>query len=98
LLFIAILTTGFTCCMANDVSTELIEENKIFVKTFIVDIDGDYYPLSFINEDDNPAGFDVESILWIADEIGFEVVFKPIAWDQIIAALLVGDVNMIDSV
>lgn len=57
-------------------------------KTYIVGIDGDYYPFSYIDKDGSPAGFDVESIQWIAQEMGFEVKIVPIAWDGIVPSLL----------
>ena len=66
-------------------------------KTYIVGIDGDYYPFSYIDESGNPAGFDVESIKWIAQEMGFEVKIVPIAWDGIIPSLLAKKIDMIYS-
>ncbi|MDD2378954.1 MULTISPECIES: transporter substrate-binding domain-containing protein [Aminobacterium] len=66
-------------------------------KTYIVGIDGDYYPYSFIGQDGKPAGFDVESIQWIAKEMGFEVKVQPMAWDGIIPALLAKKIDMVYS-
>ncbi|KUG20925.1 extracellular solute-binding protein, family 3 [hydrocarbon metagenome] len=56
-------------------------------RTYIVGIDGNYYPFSYIEKDGQPSGFDVESILWIAEEMDFEVIIKPIAWEHIIPSL-----------
>ena len=53
-------------------------------KKYVVGIDGDYPPYSFMGADGKPTGFDVESIQWIAKEMGFTVEIKPIAWDGII--------------
>ena len=66
-------------------------------KTYIVGIDGDYYPFSYIDKDGSPAGFDVESIQWIAQEMGFEVKIVPIAWDGIVPSLLAKKIDMIYS-
>ncbi|NLJ38684.1 MAG: basic amino acid ABC transporter substrate-binding protein [Candidatus Atribacteria bacterium] len=66
-------------------------------KTYIVGIDGDYYPFSFIDKDGNPAGFDVESIQWIANEMGFKVQVVPMAWDGIIPSLLAKKIDLIYS-
>ncbi|WP_024821208.1 MULTISPECIES: ABC transporter substrate-binding protein [Aminobacterium] len=66
-------------------------------KTYIVGIDGDYYPYSFIGQDGKPTGFDVESIEWIAQEMGFEVKVQPMAWDGIIPALLAKKIDMVYS-
>jgi polar amino acid transport system substrate-binding protein len=64
---------------------------------YIVGIDGDYPPYSFIGADGKPAGFDVESVQWIAKEMGFEVEIRPTAWDGIIPALLAKKIDMVYS-
>ena len=74
-------------------STVLANEEK----TYIVGIDGDYYPISFIDKDGSPAGFDVESIQWIANEMGFKVQVVPMAWDGIIPSLLAKKIDLIYS-
>lgn len=66
-------------------------------KKYICGIDGDYPPYSFMGADGKPTGFDVESIRWIAKEMGFEVEIKPIAWDGIIPALLAKKIDMVYS-
>ncbi len=63
----------------------------------VVGIDGDYSPYSFIGEDGKATGFDVESMRWIAEQMGFEVEIKPIAWDGIIPALLAKKIDLIYS-
>lgn len=75
-------------------SSSLLAEEE---KTYIVGIDGDYYPFSYIDKDGNPAGFDVESIQWIADEMGFKVQVVPMAWDGIIPSLLAKKIDLIYS-
>jgi polar amino acid transport system substrate-binding protein len=67
------------------------------VKKYIVGIDGDYPPYSFIGADGKPTGFDVESVQWIAGEMGFEVEIRPTAWDGIIPALLAKKIDMVYS-
>ena len=64
---------------------------------YIVGIDADYPPYAYIDEDGNAAGFDVESIQWIAEQKGFEVEIAPTAWDGIIPALLAGKIDMVYS-
>jgi polar amino acid transport system substrate-binding protein len=66
-------------------------------KKYIVGIDGDYPPYSFIGADGKPTGFDVESVQWIAKEMGFEVEIVPTAWDGIIPALLANKIDMVYS-
>jgi polar amino acid transport system substrate-binding protein len=64
---------------------------------YVVGIDGDYPPYSFMGADGRPTGFDVESIQWIANELGFEVEIRPTAWDGIIPALLAKNIDMVYS-
>ncbi len=64
---------------------------------YIVGIDGDYKPFSYIEADGSAAGFDVESIQWIAEEMGFDVKIQPMAWDGIITSLVTGKIDMVYS-
>lgn len=64
---------------------------------YVVGIDGDYPPYSYMDEKGNPTGFDVESIQWIADEMGFDVKIQPMAWDGIIPALQQKKIDMVYS-
>jgi len=66
-------------------------------KTYINGIDSDYPPFGYIDEKGNPAGFDVESLNWIAEEMGFKVKHEPVAWDGIIPALLAKKIDMVYS-
>ena len=70
------------------------EEEK---KTYVVGIDGEYPPYSYIDKNGTPQGFDVESIQWIANESGFDVRIQAIAWDGIIPALNAGKIDMVYS-
>ncbi len=66
-------------------------------KTYIVGVDGEYPPYSYIDETGKAVGFDVESIQWIAAQNGFSVEIKPVAWDGIIPALQQGKIDMVYS-
>jgi polar amino acid transport system substrate-binding protein len=66
-------------------------------KVYINGIDADFPPFAYIDEKGNPAGFDVESLDWIADQMGFEVKHQPTAWDGIIPSLLAGKIDLIYS-
>ncbi len=67
-------------------------------KSYINGIDPNYPPFAYIDEKTGqPAGFDVDSMNWIADKMGFKVEHKPMAWDGIIPALLAKQIDMIDS-
>lgn len=64
-------------------------------KHYINGIDANYPPFAFIDESGNPSGFDVESMNWIANKLGFTVEHRPIDWDGIIPALLAKKIDMI---
>ncbi|MDO5537680.1 MAG: ABC transporter substrate-binding protein [Desulfovibrionaceae bacterium] len=67
-------------------------------KTYINGIDPNYPPFAYIDEKTGqPAGFDVDSMNWIASKMGFKVEHKPMAWDGIIPSLLAKQIDMIDS-
>jgi len=66
-------------------------------KVYINGIDADFPPFAYIDEEGNPAGYDVECVEWIGKEVGFEVKTKPIAWDAIIDNLLAGKIDFIAS-
>ncbi len=67
------------------------------VPKYIMGIDGDYPPFTFIDADGTPTGFDVDSVHWIAEEMGFEVEIVPFAWDGIIPNLLAKNMDFIYS-
>jgi len=84
-LFIATLAMGL--CFSASVEA----------KTYINGIDDNYPPFGFVGEDGTPTGFDVDSMDWIAGEMGFEVTHLPMKWDGIVLALLSNKIDMICS-
>ncbi|MFA6362505.1 ABC transporter substrate-binding protein [Methanoregula sp.] len=66
-------------------------------KVYVVGIDGDYFPFSYIDKNGMLTGFDVESIQWIAKDQGFDVQIQPMAWDGIIPALRAKKIDMVYS-
>lgn len=69
-----------------------------FSKTYVNGIDPNYPPFAYIDEKTGqPSGFDVDSMNWIAKNMGFKVVHKPMAWDGIIPALNAKQVDMVCS-
>ncbi|MFO8034315.1 MAG: basic amino acid ABC transporter substrate-binding protein [Candidatus Bipolaricaulota bacterium] len=64
---------------------------------YVDGIDAAFPPFSFIDETGNPAGFDVDVVRWIAEEMGFELEIVPVDWDAIIPTLLVGNIDFIAS-
>jgi len=94
-----IIAVGFAGCTSNaDQTTEGGATTQAEEKTvYIVGIDGEYPPYSYIDSEGKPQGFDVDSIKWIAEEQGFEVKIQPMAWDGIIVALQNGKIDMVYS-
>lgn len=91
ILVLLILLAG--CTTTNTTSPVVQEERPLY----IVGIDGEYPPYSYIEADGTALGFDVDSIRWIAEKKGFDVKFQPMAWDGIIPALQAGKIDMVYS-
>jgi polar amino acid transport system substrate-binding protein len=64
-------------------------------KTYIVGIDGQYQPFSYVDSNGNAQGFDVDAMRWIAEKKGMKVSFMPTAWDGIIPALQAKKIDLI---
>jgi len=64
-------------------------------KTYIVGIDGQYQPFSYIDSNGTAQGFDVDSMRWIAEKEGLDVTFQATAWDGIIPALQANKIDLI---
>ncbi|MFA5614283.1 MAG: ABC transporter substrate-binding protein [Methanoculleus sp.] len=62
---------------------------------YVVGIDGEYMPFSYIDKDGKAQGFDVDSMRWIAEKKGVTVEFKAVDWDSIIPALQAGKIDMV---
>ena len=66
-------------------------------KHLINGIDANYPPFAYVDETGKPAGFDVDSMNWIAKKMGFTVEHKPMDWDGIIPALFAKKIDMVCS-
>jgi polar amino acid transport system substrate-binding protein len=66
-------------------------------KTYIVGIDAEYPPYSYLDPNGTATGFDVESMRWIAEKKGFSVTFQPTAWDGMIPSMDAGKIDMVYS-
>jgi len=73
--------------------SSLAAEKKIYING----IDANFPPFAYIDDKGNPAGFDIDCIDWIADEMGFEVKTQPISWDSIIPNLTSKKIDFIAS-
>lgn len=107
LLLIAVFLLGVCLCGCTEKQADAPaavaepEVTEVPIETgkpvYVVGIDGEYPPYSFIDKSGEAQGFDVESIRWIADEMGFEVKVQAMAWDGIIPALQAGKIDMVYS-
>ncbi|MDR2076272.1 MAG: ABC transporter substrate-binding protein [Desulfovibrio sp.] len=64
---------------------------------YINGIDANYPPFAFLNDKLEPSGFDVESMNWIAQKMGFVVEHQAMDWNGIIPSLLAGKIDMVCS-
>lgn len=85
------------CTGTQDAAVPSSGEEAGTTVTYVVGIDGEYPPYSFIDTNGDAQGFDVESIKWIAEQKGFDITIQPVAWDGIIPALLAGKIDMVYS-
>lgn len=66
-------------------------------KTYINGIDASYPPFAFIDKDGKPSGFDVDSMNWIANKMGFKVKHEAMDWSSIVTSLLNKRIDMVCS-
>ena len=66
-------------------------------KVYINGFDAAYPPFTFVDKSGKPAGFDIDSINWIAKKMGFKVKHKPIEWAAIVPSLKGKKIDMIAS-
>jgi len=59
--------------------------------------DANYPPFTFIDENGNPRGFDVDVMDWIAKKYGWKIIHKPWDWSTIVTALEKGEIDVIAS-
>ncbi|MGC9523589.1 MAG: basic amino acid ABC transporter substrate-binding protein [Anaerolineae bacterium] len=63
----------------------------------VVATDATWPPMEYVNEDREIVGYDIDLMRAIADEAGFEVEFRNVAWDGIFAGLAAGEYDAIIS-
>lgn len=104
LIFLVIILVGLCGCTQSSDKTEKVvkpadnaSQQNQEKKTYIVGIDGEYPPYSFIDKNGTAQGFDVESVQWIGQKLGFNVKIQPLAWDGIIPALNANKIDMVYS-
>jgi polar amino acid transport system substrate-binding protein len=66
-------------------------------ETVINGIDKDYPPFAYIDEKGKVAGFDVDSMDWIARKMGFTVEHKAFEWKTIVQMVVENKIQMVCS-
>ena len=66
-------------------------------KVFINGFDAAYPPFTFVDKGGTSAGFDIDSINWIAKEMGFKVKHRPTDWAAIVPSLKAKKIDLIAS-
>jgi polar amino acid transport system substrate-binding protein len=66
-------------------------------KNYVNGIDANYPPFAYVDKSGKAAGFDVDSMDWIAKKMGFTVTHKPMDWNGIIPDLLANKIDMVCS-
>jgi len=66
-------------------------------KVYVNGIDANFPPFAYVDQNGKPDGFDVKALEWIAKEMGFKVVHKPMDWDGIVVSLTSRKIDMIAS-
>jgi polar amino acid transport system substrate-binding protein len=66
-------------------------------KVYINGIDANFPPFSYVDQSNNPDGFDVKALDWIANEMGFKVKHRPVDWDGIIPSLRSRKIDVVAS-
>lgn len=69
----------------------------VLARTIVIAQDATWPPMEFMNEQKEIIGFDTDYMRAVANEAGFEVVFKNVAWDGIFAGLDAGQYDAVCS-
>ncbi len=86
LMSVALLVVGFTGCTSKDNND---------AKTFIMGIDAEYPPFSYLDENGEYAGFDVEVCKAVCEKLGLEFEVFAVDWNNKLVQL---DANECDCV
>lgn len=79
------------------VSLVLFLTGQAYARTVINGIDANYPPFAYVDKSGTPAGFDVDAMNWIAKEMGFDVVHKPMEWSTIVQAVVAKKIDTVMS-
>lgn len=75
----AVLLTG--CSSSNEEAAESTEDTSADISTLIVGFDNSYPPYGFMDENNEPTGFDLDLAAEVAERNGWDVQLEAIDWD-----------------
>ncbi|WP_338095693.1 transporter substrate-binding domain-containing protein [Methanorbis rubei] len=78
------------------------EYDKILQKHYVAQLKDEYrvgistenWPFTYLDEDGNLTGYDIEALEWIAERNGFTVTYVDIPWSKNINAIVTGKIDM----
>ena len=93
-LAVLMLATAMTVAVSAEESGDLL--SRIRERgTIVVGLEGDWAPWSYVGEDDELTGYDVEVAKAIADKLGVEVQIVPGEWDGLFAGMDAGRYDLV---
>ncbi|AQW81064.1 amino acid ABC transporter, periplasmic arginine/lysine/histidine-binding protein [Campylobacter pinnipediorum subsp. pinnipediorum] len=96
LLFLA-FAVFFMGCMDEKKEAKVADVNSSKQEVVKLGVSMDYPPFEFIDDNNNPAGFDIELMQAVAKKVGFELELNNISFDGLIPALKAGKIDAIMS-
>ncbi|MDR3073295.1 MAG: ABC transporter substrate-binding protein [Deltaproteobacteria bacterium] len=79
------------------IATALTAAGAAAAQSYINGIDANYPPFAYVDKGGKAAGFDVDSMDWIAQKMGFTVTHRAMEWNGIIPDLLAKKIDMVCS-
>ena len=93
-LAVLMLATAMTMAVSAEESGDLL--SRIRERgTIVVGLEGDWAPWSYVGEDDELTGYDVEVAKAIADKLGVELQIVPGEWDGLFAGMDAGRYDLV---
>lgn len=93
-LAVLMLATAMTMAVFAEESGDLL--SRIQERgTIVVGLEGDWAPWSYVGEDDELTGYDVEVAKAIADKLGVELQIVPGEWDGLFAGMDAGRYDLV---
>ena len=93
-LAVLMLATAMTMAVSAEESGDLL--SRIQERgTIVVGLEGDWAPWSYVGEDDELTGYDVEVAKAIADKLGVELQIVPGEWDGLFAGMDAGRYDLV---